>query len=57
MMEKARRDTKRVVVGIELVKEDYNERSEIGALSELKTSLAAPRQGIREEGSERQPST
>lgn len=49
MMEKARRDTKRVVVGIELVKEDYNERSEIGALSELKTSLAAPRQGIREE--------
>jgi hypothetical protein len=46
MMEKARRGTKRVVVEMELVKEEYNERSETGAFSELKTSLALPRQGI-----------
>jgi hypothetical protein len=42
MMEEARRGTKRVV----LVKEEYNERSETGAFSELKTSLALPRQGM-----------
>jgi hypothetical protein len=47
MMEKARRGTKRVVVEIELVKEEYNERSETGAFSELKTSLALPRQGMQ----------
>ena len=48
-MEKARRGTKRVVVEMELVKEEteeYNERSETGAFSELKTSLALPRQGM-----------
>jgi|SRR6266850_8247594 len=46
MMEKARRGTKRVVVEMELVKEEYNERNETGAFSELKTSLALPRQGM-----------
>ena len=46
MMEKARRGTKRVVVE----KEEYNERSETTACSELKTSLVLPKQGIREEG-------
>jgi hypothetical protein len=45
MMEKARRGTKRVVE-MELVKEEYNERSQTGAFSELKTSLALPRQGM-----------
>ena len=44
-MVKARR-TKRVVVEMELVKGGYNERSETGAFSELKTSLALPRQGM-----------
>ena len=46
MMEKARRGTKRVVVEIELVKEEYNERSNAGAFSELKTSPALPRHGM-----------
>lgn len=46
MMEKARRSTKRVVVEMELVKEEYNERSETGAFGELKKSLALPRQGM-----------
>lgn len=45
-MENARRGTKHVVVEIELVKEEYNERSETGGFSELKTSLALPRQGM-----------
>ena len=38
--------TKCVMVEMELLKEDseYNERSETGASSELKTSLVAPRQ-------------
>jgi hypothetical protein len=40
MMEKARRGTKRVV------KEEYNERNETGAFSELKTSFVLPRQGM-----------
>ncbi len=48
-MEKARRGTKRVVVETELVKEEYNERTVTGAFSELKTSLALPRQGIPRE--------
>jgi hypothetical protein len=46
MMEKARRGNKRVVVEMELVKEEYNERSETGAFGEFKTSLALPRQGM-----------
>ena len=50
-MEKARRGTKRIVVGPELLKEVYNERNETGAFSELKK-----RQGIwREELREREP--
>ena len=49
MMEKARRGTKRVVVENELLEEEYNERSETAAFSELKTSLVLPKQGIREE--------
>ena len=47
MMEKARCGTKRVVAEMELVKEEHNERSETGAFSELKTSLALPRQGMQ----------
>lgn len=46
MMEKARRGAKRVVVEMELVKEEYNERTETGAFSELKTRLAPPRQSM-----------
>ena len=46
MMEKARRSTKRVVVEMELVKEEYNERSETGTFGELKKSLALPKQGM-----------
>jgi len=46
MMEKARRGTKCVVVETELVKEEYNERNETGAFSELKMSLALPRQDM-----------
>jgi len=42
-MEKAQRGTKRVVVEMELGKEEYSERSETGAFSKLKTSLALPR--------------
>ena len=45
-MEKARRGTKRVVVEMELGKEEYNERSKTGAISKLKTCLALPRQGM-----------
>jgi len=41
MMEKTRRGTKRVV------EEEYDERGEARAFSELKTSLAFPRQGMR----------
>jgi len=44
MTEKARRGTKRAVVEMELVKGEYNERSETGAFSELKTGLMLPRQ-------------
>ena len=51
MVEKARR-TKRVVVEMGLVKGGYNERSETGAFSELKTSLALPRQGMPNYGGE-----
>jgi hypothetical protein len=48
MMKKGRHDTKRRGVGeMELVKEEYNERSaKTGAFSELKASLALPRQGM-----------
>ena len=47
MKEKARRGTKRVVVEMELEKEEYtNGRSETGALSTLKTGLALPRQSM-----------
>ena len=46
MTEKARRGTKRVVVEMELVKEEYNERDETGAFSELRTCRALPRQGM-----------
>jgi hypothetical protein len=46
MMEKARRGTKCVVVEMELVKEEYNERNETGAFSELEMSLALPRQDM-----------
>lgn len=46
MAENARRGTKRVVVEMELVKEECNEGSETGAFSELKTSLALARQGM-----------
>ena len=46
MMEKARRGTKRVVVEMELVKKEYNERGGAGAFSELKASLALLRQDI-----------
>jgi len=45
-MEKERRGTKRVVVEMELGKEEHNERSETGAFSKLKTSPAPPRQGM-----------
>jgi len=45
-MEEARRGTKRVVVEMELGKEECNERSETGAFSKLKTSPAPPRQGM-----------
>jgi hypothetical protein len=45
-MEKARCGTKRVVVEMEYGKEELNERSETGAFSKLKTSLALPRQGM-----------
>jgi hypothetical protein len=41
MVEKVRRSTKRVVVEMELVKEEYNECSETGAFGELKTNLAS----------------
>lgn len=56
MMEKARHGTKRIVVEMEFVKEEYNEHSETGAFSELRMILALPRQGkpiyaeVREEG-------
>jgi len=43
MIERARRGTKRVVVEMELEKEEYNGHSETGAFSTLKTSLALPR--------------
>lgn len=46
MMEKARHGTKRIVVEMGLVKEEYNERNETGAFSKWKTSLAPPRQGM-----------
>ncbi len=46
MMEKARHGTKRVMVEMELMEKEYNEHSETGAFSELKTSLALPRQGM-----------
>ena len=47
MKEKARRGTKRVVVEMELEKEEYtNGRSETGAFRTLKTSLALPRQSM-----------
>lgn len=40
MMEKARRGNKRVVVEMELVKGEYNERSETGAFSEPRAPKA-----------------
>ena len=46
MAEKARRGTTRVWVKMELVKEEYNERGEVKAFSELKASLVLPRQGM-----------
>ena len=46
MTEKARCGTKRVVVEMELVKEEYIERCENEVFSELKTRLAPPRQGM-----------
>ena len=46
MTEKARRGGEHAVVKMELVKE-YNEPNDAGAFSELKTSLALPRHGMR----------
>ena len=46
MIEKTRCGTKRVVVEMELVKEQYNKRSEDGAFSELKTTPTLPRQSM-----------
>ena len=46
MTENARRGTKRVVVEMELVEEEYIERSGNEAFSELKTRLALPRLGM-----------
>ncbi len=46
MMEKARHGTKHVMVEMELMEKEYNKCSETGAFSELKMSLALPRQGM-----------
>ena len=43
MIERARRGTKRIVVEMELKKEEYNGYSETGAFSTLKMTLALPR--------------
>ena len=45
-MERARRGTKRVVVEMEMKKEECNGHSETGTFSTLKTSLALPRQSM-----------
>ena len=55
MTERARRGTKRVVVEMELVKEEYIERSENEAFSELSRALSQRVDDLSLEGSVQPP--